>query len=438
MNAPHEDAVEFSKISKKENRLYVGNLSYDVKYGDMIEFMRPVGEAAFAEVLCTPNGVSKGCGIVEFHTYEEAQRAIKELSETLLLGRPVFIREDREVESRFGATPVPGKMGMALAGMGANGGYPPRPAPFRENNPGNQLYVGNLPYQAGWQDLKDLFRASGSIVRADINIGPDGRAKGSGTVVFETAKDAESAINMYNGYEWYGRTLEVRQDRYAGLTGAGGFSGRGGRGLGGRGLGLGGRGGGLRGGFGRGGFGRGFGGPNPAAALAAAASSNGGGEGGRGFSSDIYADYAGPDQQMANGGAVAAGTGFGNGVGNGGFVPHGPAGHGGGGFGGPHGPPAQPSQQIMVRNLPWSTANEDLVELFETTGTVEVAEILFEGTRSKGAGVVQFMQVEEAETAIAKFQAYVYGGRPLDVRFNDRWHTFTPTAAKGGSVVPMV
>jgi len=96
-----------------------------------------------------------------------------------------------------------------------------------------------------------------------------------------------------------------------------------------------------------------------------------------------------------------------------------------------------PSQQIMVRNLPWSTANEDLVELFETTGQVELAEILFDGTRSKGCGVVQFAQVQEAETAIAKFQNYMYGGRPLDVRFNDRWHTFTPSAAKGGQIAPM-
>ena len=92
--------------------------------------------------------------------------------------------------------------------------------------------------------------------------------------------------------------------------------------------------------------------------------------------------------------------------------------------------------------------------MFETTGQVELAEILFEGTRSKGCGVVQFSQVPEAETAIgtplkistlnvghdsvaAKFQQYMYGGRPLDVRFNDRWHTFTPTAAKGGQVMPM-
>ncbi|KAK1226204.1 g-strand binding protein [Marasmius sp. AFHP31] len=408
MNADHEEAVEFGKISKRENRVYVGNLSYDVKYRDLMEFMRGAGEVLFAEVLITPTGVSKGCGIVEFASAEDAQRAVRELSEMTLLGRPVYIREDRENESRFGATPVPGKMGMAMAGQGFNAQPPPRPPSHNlygnHANPGNQLYVGNLPYQAGWQDLKDLFRTAGNIVRADINIGMDGRPKGSGTVVFETAKDAQQAISMYNGYDWYGRVLEVREDRYAGLSGPsmgfrGGFRGAP------RGAGF--RGGGFRGGFRGGGFRGGFGG-------------GGGGGGapgaGRDFSNrDIYADYSGPDQ----GGSYAGGYGG-----------------GGGGVYGGYGAEPEPSQQIMVRNLPWSTANEDLVELFETTGQVELAEILFDGTRSKGCGVVQFAQVAEAETAIAKFQQYMYGGRPLDVRFNDRWHTFTPTAAKGGQVAP--
>ncbi|KAI0337219.1 RNA-binding domain-containing protein [Trametopsis cervina] len=402
MNAPHEEAVEFAKQSKRENRVYVGNLSYDVKYRDLMEFMRGAGEVLFAEVLVTPTGVSKGCGIVEFASAEDAQRAVRELSEQAMLGRPVFIREDREHESRFGATPVPGKIGMAMAGQGLHAAPPPRPASHNYfgsgSNPGNQLYVGNLPYQAGWQDLKDLFRSAGNIIRADINIGADGRPKGSGTVIFETAKDAQQAISMYNGFDWYGRTLEVREDRYAGLSGPGSYRGgtRGGLRGGLRG------GGGFRGGI-RGGFRGGF----------------GGGAAGRDFSSqDLYADYSGPDQA-----GPGAGSYGGNGYAAGGAYP---------GF------DAEPSQQIMVRNLPWSTANEDLVELFETTGQVELAEILFEGTRSKGCGVVQFAQVAEAETAIAKFQQYMYGGRPLDVRFNDRWHTFTPTAAKGGqAAAPM-
>ena len=58
--------------------------------------------------------------------------------------------------------------------------------------------VSQLPYQAGWQDLKDLFRSAGNIVRADINIGIDGRPKGSGTVIFETSKDAQQAISKFS------------------------------------------------------------------------------------------------------------------------------------------------------------------------------------------------------------------------------------------------
>ena len=40
MNTPHEEAVEFAKQSKQENRVCVGNLSYDVKYRDPIDFTR--------------------------------------------------------------------------------------------------------------------------------------------------------------------------------------------------------------------------------------------------------------------------------------------------------------------------------------------------------------------------------------------------------------
>jgi len=53
------------------------------------------------------------------------------------------------------------------------------------------------------------------------------------------------------------------------------------------------------------------------------------------------------------------------------------AGHGGG-----NGVEARP---IAVRN---TTANKDLVGLFETTSQVELTEILFDGTYSMGAGVV--------------------------------------------------
>jgi hypothetical protein len=77
-----------------------------------------------------------------------------------------------------------------------------------------------------------------------------------------------------------------------------------------------------------------------------------------------------------------------------------------------------------------------IVAIITIIASVELAKILFDGTRSKGAGVVQFAQgaflsifflrVWNGRGDAANFQQYMYGGRPLDARYNDRWHTFTP------------
>ncbi|KAJ3773554.1 hypothetical protein FB446DRAFT_641481 [Lentinula raphanica] len=76
-----------------------------------------------------------------------------------------------------------------------------------------QLFVGNLPYRVRWQDLKDLFRKAGTVLRADVSLGPDNRSRGHGTVLLATAEDAGRAIDMFNGYSWQTRILEVRPDR---------------------------------------------------------------------------------------------------------------------------------------------------------------------------------------------------------------------------------
>lgn len=39
MNAPPEEAEAHSRVSKRENRLYVGNLSYSCTYRDLRDFM---------------------------------------------------------------------------------------------------------------------------------------------------------------------------------------------------------------------------------------------------------------------------------------------------------------------------------------------------------------------------------------------------------------
>ncbi|KAJ5659577.1 Nucleotide-binding alpha-beta plait [Penicillium longicatenatum] len=367
--------------SQQDRRVYVGNLAYDVKWHHLKDFMRQAGEVLFADVLLLPNGMSKGCGIVEYATREQAQNAVNSLSNQNLMGRLVYVREDREAEPRFVGGPPRGDFGgggRGGFGGGFGGGHGGPPG---GGAPGRQLYVSNLPFNVGWQDLKDLFRQAaqqGAVIRADVHTDPTGRPKGSGIVAFESPDDARNAIAQFNGYEWQGRPLEVREDRFAG--GGPGFGGRGGFG--------GGRGGfGGPGGFGgRGGFGGGRGG-------------YGGGFGGRG-------GFGGPGGPP--GGAPGFGGGFDQAAAS---VPPNPftdfATSGG-----------DKSAIIYVRNLPWSTCNDDLIDLFSTIGKVERAEIQYEPNgRSRGTGVVEFDTPDTADTAISKFTGYQYGGRPLGITF---------------------
>ncbi|KAF8146913.1 hypothetical protein K438DRAFT_489643 [Mycena galopus ATCC 62051] len=87
----------------------------------------------------------------------------------------------------------------------------PRALPLRDTR--TQLFVANLPYRVRWQDLKDLFRRAGTVLRADVSLGPDNRSRGYGTVLLATAEDAGRAVDMFSGYSWQGRILEVRADR---------------------------------------------------------------------------------------------------------------------------------------------------------------------------------------------------------------------------------
>lgn len=90
----------------------------------------------------------QGCGIVEYEDTRGANRAIRELNNTTLGGRPIFVREDREQASaRQGRRGGGGGGGQSNSGGGGGGGG-------GANIAGRQLYVGNLSFETTWADLK--------------------------------------------------------------------------------------------------------------------------------------------------------------------------------------------------------------------------------------------------------------------------------------------
>jgi len=85
------------------SRVYVGNLSFGVSWQDLKDHMRKVGNVVRADVLTNPAGRSRGGGVVEYETVEQANASIDTLNDTELDGRKIFVRPDRE-DKGFGRT----------------------------------------------------------------------------------------------------------------------------------------------------------------------------------------------------------------------------------------------------------------------------------------------------------------------------------------------
>jgi len=97
-----------------------------------------------------------------------------------------------------------------------------------------KLYVGNLPYDTGEQDLESLFAAAGTV--ESVSVMRDmatGRARGFAFVELGSDEDAQNAISQFNNYSLGGRNLTVNEARPKPQS-SGGYGGGGGGGKGGR------------------------------------------------------------------------------------------------------------------------------------------------------------------------------------------------------------
>jgi RNA recognition motif-containing protein len=74
----------------------------------------------------------------------------------------------------------------------------------------NKLYVGNLPYAATEDDVKNHFSQAGTVTSVALIVDrASGRAKGFGFVELSTAEEAQKAISMFNGQDFMGRAITV-------------------------------------------------------------------------------------------------------------------------------------------------------------------------------------------------------------------------------------
>ena len=74
----------------------------------------------------------------------------------------------------------------------------------------NRLFVGNLSYQTGENDLQDYFAQAGAITSVNLMMDKmTGKSRGFAFVEFASAEDAAKAVEQFHGKEFQGRTLTV-------------------------------------------------------------------------------------------------------------------------------------------------------------------------------------------------------------------------------------
>lgn len=209
-------------------RVYVANISWETSWQDLKDHFRQVGNVVYSDIMVDGStGRSKGCGIVEYETPEEALRAISQLSNSELQGRSLLVREDREDREYGTGAGNGGHLGTSIVqnqGGGVMQMQGQQVGTFSGNQPqgsnatsiaGRQIVVQNLPWTVTWKELKDSFRQCGNVVRADVMLDDQGRSKGFGTVCFDDPQEAGAAIQMFNEQDFGGRVITVRLDKFA-------------------------------------------------------------------------------------------------------------------------------------------------------------------------------------------------------------------------------
>jgi len=76
------------------------------------------------------------------------------------------------------------------------------------------IYVGNLPYKATEEELRDMFGSFGDVTSVRIITDHEsGRSKGFAFVEMANDEQARAAIEELNGVDFIGRPLTVNEAR---------------------------------------------------------------------------------------------------------------------------------------------------------------------------------------------------------------------------------
>jgi len=145
-------------------------------------------------------GRFKGCGIIEFGTPAEAQKAVA-LNGTVVLDRDMTIKLSKPPSGGFGGD-------RGGRGRGGRGGGDRTPRPISEKPEGcDTIFLGNLPHDITEDEVHTAFADCGVIQQVRW-VERDGEFKGVAFVQFTESEATDKAIGK-NGTMLKGRQARI-------------------------------------------------------------------------------------------------------------------------------------------------------------------------------------------------------------------------------------
>jgi len=159
--------------------LYVGDLNTDVTEANLFEIFNQIGSVASIRVCRDAiTRRSLGYAYVNFHTAQDAERALAELNNQPIKARPCRIM------------------------------WSQRDPSLRKSGKGN-IFIKNLDKKIDHKSLFDTFTQFGHILSCKIELDEGNEFKGYGYIQYQTQEAAERAIEKVNGKMLNGKKVFV-------------------------------------------------------------------------------------------------------------------------------------------------------------------------------------------------------------------------------------
>ncbi|OMJ79493.1 hypothetical protein SteCoe_20503 [Stentor coeruleus] len=165
-------------MSLENTRVFIGNIYFMLSTQELKQYFSKAGKILKIDLFIDEKAKSRGCGIIQYSTRKEAQNAIQLFHHKEIFNRIITVKEDESYYSQQ-HKPV-------------------------------QICVQKMPITVTWQQLKDVCREMGNVLRADVKIQNDGTS--SGMVLFECYGEAIKAVELLNGAFFNGVRVEAYVD----------------------------------------------------------------------------------------------------------------------------------------------------------------------------------------------------------------------------------